>query len=127
MDTLGGAYIKLQSALANNSQDSENFIRLQEDMKATDEDLAKVVSEDSMKRIRNGEDVQQVINDEKKAHTDKKKSIEAEIKKLREEQKTYTSDSIQKCQDRIDALKSEGTAWNTFQSIVSKAIGYLKN
>jgi hypothetical protein len=109
--TLGQSYIKLQQNLKDVGNDESKATQIKKDLGATEDELAKIVGQDGLERITTSDNIQESIKLEQEAHSKKSSSIQGEIKDLINQQVQYTNNQIQLTQDRIDALKSETSAW----------------
>jgi len=109
--TLGEAYIKLTQQLKDVQGNEEKVNKTKKDLQATENELAKVVGEDGLQRIKSSSDVKQAIKDEQASHTDMTASIKDELATLKKQQIEYTQQALQSTVDRIDALKSETKSW----------------
>lgn len=111
VDTLTNAHTKLTAALGNETEGSKEYNKLQKSLGATQEELAHIVGVSTEEIVQDGVLRMDLINQEKDNMETKAGDIRTEIKELKNAQITYTQQSIQSAQDRIDALGKETSAW----------------
>ena len=123
--TLCEAHVKYQEAINNSKEGTEQHIHAEEDLKATDKELADVIGEDAASNIDWSRNVQDIIKQEQGVFT---KKIENEKQKLAEAQKAqiqYTQNQIEWTKNRINALKNEGYGWDALKDVIEKFVRFL--
>jgi hypothetical protein len=123
--TLCEAHVKYQEALDTSKEGTEQHIHAEEDLKATDKELADIIGEDAASNIDWSRNVQDIIKQEQAVLTNK---INNEKQKLAEAQKAqiqYTQNQIEWTRNRIDALKNEGYGWDALKDVIEKFVRFL--
>lgn len=123
--TLIEAHVKYQEAINNSKEGTEQHIHAEEDLKATDKELADIIGEDAASNIDWSRNVQDIIKQEQGVFT---KKIENEKTKLAEVQKAqiqYTQNQIEWTKNRIDALKNEAYGWDALKDVIERFVRFL--
>jgi hypothetical protein len=110
--TLCEAHVKLQEALDTSKEGTEQHTKAEEDLKATDKELAEIIGEDAASNIDWSRNVQDVIKDEQAVFTNKINNEKQKLAEAKLAQLQYTQNQITWTQNRINALKDEGYGWN---------------
>lgn len=111
---LGEQHVKLTNAINSNTLSEEKNKKAKEDLEATDKELAKIIGEDGLERIKTSNDVQGAIKEEQKAHSEKAKALKQELIDIKTAQLEYSENEIAWSQKRIATLKYETSAWSNW-------------
>lgn len=109
---LGEQHIKLTNAINSNTLSEEKNKKAKEDLEATDKELAKIVGEDGLERIKTSDNVSAAIKEEQKAHAEKTKAIKQEMIDIKTAQIEYTQNEIAWAEKRVESLGKEIDAWD---------------
>lgn len=109
---LGEQHVKLTNAINSNTLSEEKNKKAKEDLEATDQELAKIIGDDGLERIKTSSDVQGAIKEEQKAHAEKAKAIKQELIDIKTAQLEYTENEIAWAEKRVESLEKEINAWS---------------
>ena len=116
---------KLQQALETTKEGTEQHKRAEEDLAATDKELADVIGEDAASNIDWSKGWQTVMQEEKEKHSQKIQSMRTEIANAKEAQMAYTQNQINWTKDRIKALENEGNSWVALKNVIESFVHML--
>lgn len=123
--TLCEAHVKLQEALDTSKEGTEQHTKAEEDLKATDKELAEIIGEDAASNIDWSRNVQDVIKDEQAVFTNKINNEKQKLAEMQRAQIEYTQNQINWTRNRIEALKNEGYGWDALKDVIEKFVRFL--
>lgn len=123
--TLGQSYTKLKQDLASVGDDEKKSTQIKKDLGATEDELAKIVGVDAAKRITSADDINAAISHEQEVHDQKTSDIKTALGKLVTTQKELRDNTIQYCNDRIDAINNEAVDFAKAADAIGKALGSI--
>ncbi|WP_378955673.1 phage tail tape measure protein [Pelosinus sp. sgz500959] len=123
--TLGEAYIRLKNDLNNVGDDEKKAIKIKEDLGTTENELAKIIGEDGVKRIKTSDDVNSAISHEQEVHAQKTTEIQTSLNNLVTAQKELRDNTIQYCNDRIDAINNEAVDFAKAADAIGQSLGKI--
>jgi hypothetical protein len=121
-ESLISSYQKMDEQVNSGALTDEKAIVVKNNMKATLEQLTKTTGDDGIAQLVAAGNYKEASDAEKKAYDGKTTAINNDIAVIRANQLEYTRNQLQWTQDRIDALKSETTAWSLWAQICQKAM-----
>ena len=122
IETLCNNHVKLQEALANSKEGTEQHKQAEEDLKVTDQELTAIIGEDAMKQIDWNGDLQGSIKGLKDEHSKKTKQLRLELAQSLEAQAAYQEAEQQRIEATITNLETEGTAWTVLGHIIESVL-----
>ena len=125
--TLCEAHYRLQDELDNSREGTEQHRQAEEDLAATDQELAAIIGEDAASNIDWSKSRQEVIREEQAKHRQKIQSMMVDLAKAKGEQLAYTQNQIKWTENRIDALKAEGNSWTQLARVIENFVHMLGN
>ena len=123
--TLCEAHGKLQEQLDSTKEGTEEHRQAEEDLAATDQELANIIGEDAASNIDWSKGYQQVLQEEKAKHYQKVKALQKDLVNAKQAQLAYTKNQVQWTENRIDALRAEGTSWQQLAKIIENFVHML--
>ncbi|SDF65872.1 hypothetical protein [Sporomusa acidovorans] len=123
--TLGESYSKMQQSLIAVGDDEKKATQIKKDMQATEDELAKIVGKDAAERITHSEDINAAITHEQEVHAEKGKNIQKSLDNIVTVQKQLRDDTINYCNDRIDAINNEAVAFDKAADAIEEALGRI--
>jgi TP901 family phage tail tape measure protein len=126
IETLGNQYIKLKEKIDSNTLSEQQNKKAKEDLEATEDELAQIVGEDGLQRIKSSKDVSQAIKAEQKTHREKTNQLRKDLANSLDSQIKYTESQNRAIEQRIKDLSTEVTAWRILNDTivyVTRAIG----
>jgi hypothetical protein len=116
---------KLQKALDETKEGTEQHTKAEEDLKATDQELAEVIGEDAASNIDWSKGWQAVMEEEKGKHNQKIQAMRNDLVAAKEAQLAYTQNQINWTKDRIKALENEGNSWVALKNVIESFVHML--
>lgn len=124
--TLGSVYEQLKSQLASVGTDEEARVKLLGIMGTTESELAKIVGEAGVERIKSSEDIQTTITQEQEIHSQKSVEIQSSLNELKTTQRKLADDTITFCNERVGAINNEAVAFDKACSAIGEALGSIE-
>lgn len=124
--TLGDAYIQLQQDLADTGDDATKYAQINKDLGATEDELAKIVGQDGLDRIKTSDDVNEAIANEQRIHAEKAVNIQTSLDNIVSTQKELRDNTVKYCNDRIDAINNEAVDFDKAADAIGKALGRIQ-
>jgi hypothetical protein len=123
--TLCEAHGRLQDELDNSREGTEQHRQAEEDLAATDQELAEIIDEDTASNIDWSKGWQQVMSEEKARHYQKIKALRQDLVNAKQAQLSYTQNQVQWTKDRIKALENEGNSWAALKRVIESFVHIL--
>lgn len=123
--TLCEAHGKLQEQLDTSREGTEEHRQAEEDLAATDQELANIIGDDTASNIDWSKGWQQVMEEEKARHYQKVKALQQDLVNAKQAQLAYTQNQIQWTENRISSLKAEGDAWTQLARVIERFVHML--
>lgn len=112
IELMANTYDKLRQKLSGLEVDSEQYKKTLDQMGQAESTLASIVGEEGASRIMTSENIQQAIENEMNAHTEKTKEVEKALKIEQENIRNSARTLLEASRKKIKALQDERENWS---------------
>lgn len=125
IETLGNAYVESQAALETVGDNEKKAVEIKKTMGTISESLAQTIGKEAADRVLASDNIQGAITNEQAVLSEKASQMQTALGELQKTQITLANNTINMCNERVQAINNEAVAFDKACDSIGAALGRI--